>query len=413
MVLAGRCSFSLGELKYEYPQEIVPAGETPASWLRKLTDDGVPEALPATACPRRTGADRARARAHRRARVRGLLPHRRRHRRAGRARRSILCQGRGSAANSLVCYCLRRHRGRPAPRDAAVRALHQRRAQRAARHRHRLRAPAPRGGDPVHLRQVRPRTAPRSPRSSSATGRARRCATSAARSASTCSGSRRSRRASTGSTAAASPPSGCARAASIPTRRWCKLWMELTAQLISLPAPPVAAPGRLRHRQGPHGRAGAGRERGDGRPQRHPVGQGRPRRARPAQGRHPRARHAERDPPRARATSAPSAAARVRDAGHPRRRRAHLRHDLPRRHRRRVPDREPGADEHAAAPAAALLLRPRGRGRDRAARADPGRHGPSVPEEPHAARRARSIAPSELKPALAAHARACRSSRSR
>jgi error-prone DNA polymerase len=26
MVFAGRCSFSLGELKYEYPQEIVPRG---------------------------------------------------------------------------------------------------------------------------------------------------------------------------------------------------------------------------------------------------------------------------------------------------------------------------------------------------------------------------------------------------
>ena len=83
----------------------------------------------------------------------------------------------------------------------------------------------------------------------------------------------------------------------------------------------------------------------------------------------------------------------VRDAGHPRRRHADLRHDLPRRHGRRVPDREPRADEHAAAPAAALLLRPRRRGRDRAARADPGRHGPSVPEEPHAAPTTRSIAP--------------------
>src|SRR6185436_18853908 len=42
MVFAGRCSFSLGELKYEYPQEIVPDGETPASWLRKLVEAGIP-----------------------------------------------------------------------------------------------------------------------------------------------------------------------------------------------------------------------------------------------------------------------------------------------------------------------------------------------------------------------------------
>jgi error-prone DNA polymerase len=105
MVLAGRCSFSLGELKYEYPQEIVPAGETPASHLRKLTYAGVPKRFP-NGLPEEyqqtieselaviaelayeayflTVADIvAWARAQ-----------------------GILCQGRGSAANSLVCYCL-------------------------------------------------------------------------------------------------------------------------------------------------------------------------------------------------------------------------------------------------------------------------------------------------------------------
>ena len=40
LLLAGQCRFSLGELRYEYPQEIVPAGETPASYLRKLTYAG-------------------------------------------------------------------------------------------------------------------------------------------------------------------------------------------------------------------------------------------------------------------------------------------------------------------------------------------------------------------------------------
>ena len=47
---------------------------------------------------------------------------------------------------------------------------------------------------------------------------------------------------------------------------------------------------------------------------------------------------------------------------------------------RRVPGREPGADEHAAEAEAALLLRPGDRGRDRPAGADPGRHGPSLSE---------------------------------
>ena len=58
---------------------------------------------------------------------------------------------------------------------------------------------------------------------------------------------------------------------------------------------------------------------------------------------------------------------------------AGLRDAGPGRLDRRVPGREPGADDHAAAPQAALLLRPRDRGRDRAPGADPGRHGPSVP----------------------------------
>ena len=46
-----------------------------------------------------------------------------------------------------------------------------------------------------------------------------------------------------------------------------------------------------------------------------------------------------------------------------------LRHDLPRRHRRRLPGREPRPDGHAAAHAPAALLRPRRRGGDHPARA--------------------------------------------
>ena len=41
LVIADRCRFSLDELRYEYPQEIVPPGETPASHLRRLTFDGL------------------------------------------------------------------------------------------------------------------------------------------------------------------------------------------------------------------------------------------------------------------------------------------------------------------------------------------------------------------------------------
>ncbi len=51
--VAARCAFSLDELRYEYPREIVPEGETPASWLRRLTEEGErrrwPHGTPASA----------------------------------------------------------------------------------------------------------------------------------------------------------------------------------------------------------------------------------------------------------------------------------------------------------------------------------------------------------------------------
>jgi error-prone DNA polymerase len=103
--VADRCSFSLDELKYHYPSEVVPPGETPMSHLTRLTRDMArqryPEGVPAD--------------------VRAQLDHElglidelhypnyfltmhdivRHAREAG-----ILCQGRGSAANSAVCYVL-------------------------------------------------------------------------------------------------------------------------------------------------------------------------------------------------------------------------------------------------------------------------------------------------------------------
>jgi error-prone DNA polymerase len=105
VAIAGRCKFSLGELKYEYPQEIVPAGQTPTSWLRTLAEAGAAKRFPA-GIP---------------AKVVGLLEHelgliaRLKYEAyfltvadivAWARARGILCQGRGSAANSAVCYCL-------------------------------------------------------------------------------------------------------------------------------------------------------------------------------------------------------------------------------------------------------------------------------------------------------------------
>jgi error-prone DNA polymerase len=103
--IAERCRFTLDELRYTYPHELVPAGHTATTWLRQLTEDGArwrwPNGIPT--------------------RARELIEHElaliaelqyesyfltvqdivRFARGQG-----ILCQGRGSAANSAVCYAL-------------------------------------------------------------------------------------------------------------------------------------------------------------------------------------------------------------------------------------------------------------------------------------------------------------------
>ena len=106
LAIAERCTFSLDELRYEYPEEIVPAGETPATYLRRATYEEAaarryPQGMPEP--------------------VRELVEYELkliedlqyepyfltvydivRYARS----QNILCQGRGSAANSAVCYCL-------------------------------------------------------------------------------------------------------------------------------------------------------------------------------------------------------------------------------------------------------------------------------------------------------------------
>ncbi len=103
--VAARCSFSLDELKYQYPDEVVPAGHSAASYLRQVTYEGAGRRWPA-GIP---------------AKVQGQIEHelslicelRYEHYFltvydivAFARSRHILCQGRGSAANSVVCYCL-------------------------------------------------------------------------------------------------------------------------------------------------------------------------------------------------------------------------------------------------------------------------------------------------------------------
>ncbi|MEO7338550.1 MAG: PHP domain-containing protein, partial [Caldimonas sp.] len=103
--LAGRCSFSLDELRYEYPQEIVPPGETPTSHLRKLTYAGVPKRFPLGL------SDEYREQIESELELIEQLKYEAYFLTvadivAWARTQEILCQGRGSAANSLVCYCL-------------------------------------------------------------------------------------------------------------------------------------------------------------------------------------------------------------------------------------------------------------------------------------------------------------------
>ena len=105
LAIVQRCSFCLSEIHYEYPEEVVPVNESPSSYLRQLTYEGVKIRYPHGLTDK----------------VRNLIEYElaliqemqyeayfltvydivkfARDQR-------IMCQGRGSAANSVVCYCL-------------------------------------------------------------------------------------------------------------------------------------------------------------------------------------------------------------------------------------------------------------------------------------------------------------------
>ena len=162
--IAARCTFSLDELRYEYPREIVPEGDDGRELARQAHRAGQAPSLAGRRARARRAGDRARARADRRTALRGVLPHRPRHRRASRARAASSARAAARRPTRPSATASASPRSIPTRIDAALRALHLARAQRAARHRRRLRARAARGGDPVHLREVRPRPRRRSPR---------------------------------------------------------------------------------------------------------------------------------------------------------------------------------------------------------------------------------------------------------
>ncbi|MEC7240034.1 MAG: error-prone DNA polymerase [Myxococcota bacterium] len=105
LAIQERCQFHLGQLEYNYPKEVVPPGYTPMSWLRNRTrlglmtryPSGTPDAVQAQVNHELNLVEELNFPAYfltvydivRMARERG-----------------ILCQGRGSAANSAICYAL-------------------------------------------------------------------------------------------------------------------------------------------------------------------------------------------------------------------------------------------------------------------------------------------------------------------
>jgi error-prone DNA polymerase len=103
--VARECHFSLDELRYEYPHELVPEGHTPTSYLRQLTEEGArrrwPEGVPETEQVEIEKELALIAQLRYEAfflTVEEIVRFAR--------DRGILCQGRGSAANSRVCYYL-------------------------------------------------------------------------------------------------------------------------------------------------------------------------------------------------------------------------------------------------------------------------------------------------------------------
>ena len=103
--IAERCSFSMRELSYQYPDEVVMTGRTPQAALEKLTRDALREKFP-------EGPDREYAELleHELKLVGkfGYAPYFLTVNSVVRFARSqgILCQGRGSAANSIICFVL-------------------------------------------------------------------------------------------------------------------------------------------------------------------------------------------------------------------------------------------------------------------------------------------------------------------
>ena len=105
VAIADLCQFSMDELRYEYPEDLVPPHLTPGAYLRQLTYDGAsqrwPQGIPkdtVTLIEKELDLIAQLRYEHYFLTVQDIVQFAR--------SQHILCQGRGSAANSAVCYCL-------------------------------------------------------------------------------------------------------------------------------------------------------------------------------------------------------------------------------------------------------------------------------------------------------------------
>ncbi len=105
LIIASQCTFSLNELRYEYPDELVPPGLSAIDYLQQLVNQGISRRFPnglSIALRRLIDKELSLIRdlsyAHYFLTIQDIVHFAK--------SRQILCQGRGSAANSVVCYCL-------------------------------------------------------------------------------------------------------------------------------------------------------------------------------------------------------------------------------------------------------------------------------------------------------------------
>ncbi|SFS08567.1 error-prone DNA polymerase [Dyella sp. OK004] len=103
--IAERCRFTMDQLHYRYPAELVPEGHSATSWLRQLTEEGIQRRWPDGISPENRETIEKELTLigeleyeHYFLTVEDIVCFAR--------RQNIFCQGRGSAANSVVCYAL-------------------------------------------------------------------------------------------------------------------------------------------------------------------------------------------------------------------------------------------------------------------------------------------------------------------